>query len=172
MKDSREHLKKKFKTGKELIGYGFKYQDIESDDETDSNEDTVENSDNYTLWKLGNNDTQSEDSESESGDSESESGDSESEDCQSESDYASCDEEEEDIGNVEEEVDWTNIFVYDDDTIYERKRGDLEYLENGDVKIDGEVYDEDKIRKCDDDGEIDISCGLVMKHPEVEENVL
>ena len=140
LKDSREHLKKKYKTGKELIGHGFEYEDIESDDETDSNEDKVENSNNYILCKLGNMDTQSEDTDDdETLDDEAEDIDSESEDCQSESDFASC-EEEEKIWDI----NWSNIFVYDI-TIYERKTGDMEYHENGDVKIDNEVYDEGKI---------------------------
>ena len=37
-----EHSYKKFKTGKELIRHGIKYQDIATDDETESTKDSAE----------------------------------------------------------------------------------------------------------------------------------
>ena len=152
-----------------MVGYGSKYEYYD-DDENESNSGDSE----YTTWEFDNNDSQSEDSESNSGDSESEDDDGDGDDDDDGDDVDNeSGEEEEDEEEEEEDIDWSNIIVYDN-LIYEIKRGDFEYLENGDVKINGLVYDKNEIELDDDcprDKKIYIRCGLAMKKHGCDENV-
>ena len=119
--------------GNDMIGYGVK--DDSGDDNPYSND--------------GDSDSENKDENSDSGDSDSENDDDEN------SDSGDSDSE-----NEDEEHDWwpdwcgdtnpSDISIGDDDTICWKIKGDLNYLKNGDIELNGKIYKSDKLEVVDD----------------------